>query len=144
MRTITRCRTPIAGLALVLGGLSLSGCDYAFSDVATRIRYALLRQLPSASTAGKTTTVSLRPDHWPDGCRGSGGYRLTISPYRGGKQVETGDIVVACRGGGSYATGLGSEAIALAGDLSIEKGRDEDLVITVRGTGRGIEIVTVQ
>lgn len=46
---------------------------------------------------------------------------MTISPYRGGKQN-----------------------IDVAGDLSVEKRRDEDLVITIRGTAHGMEVVALQ
>jgi hypothetical protein len=124
--------------------LAVGGCEHAFSDVATRIRYALLRSLASPPAAGVTTVLRLRPDHWPDACPGDGGYTLTVTPYRGGKQVRTGDIAIRCRSGHPFWTGLGSEAIAVAGDLRIEKARDEDLEIVLRGRASGIEIIELR
>ena len=84
--------------ALVLATL-LSGCDYAFGDVATRIRYALLRESTLLQWSGNdTVTISLHPDHWPDACRIGQGYRLVLSPYKGGKEVASGDIEVTRQG----------------------------------------------
>lgn len=139
VRSAAVCR-----LGVVVAMVVLSGCEYAFSDVATRIRYALQQTLAAPPAEGQTTVVRLRPDHWPDACPGDGGYTLRVVPYRGRKQVPTGDILIACRGRGSYATGLGSEQIAVAGDLTVEKTRDQDLEIEIRGRARGIEIVALR
>lgn len=143
MRTNGRRRAIGLAAGLVLSVLA-AACEYAFSDVATRIRYSLLQTLASRPEVGQTATLSLTPDHWPDACPGEGGYRVTITPYRGGKQVRSGDIRIACHGRRSYYTGLGSEDIDVAGDLTAEKRRDEALVITVRGTERGMEIVRLE
>lgn len=123
----------------------ITGCEYAFSDVATRIRYRLqtalaeLRQSPHDEL-----TIALRPDHWPDACPRGGGYRLVISPYRGGKQVAVGDITITCSDGHPYYTGLGSENLSVARDLTVDKRRDEDLRITLRKTAAGAEITTLE
>jgi hypothetical protein len=137
-RSAAACR-----LGIVVATMVLTGCEYVASDVATRIRYALQRSLASPPADGQTTVVRLRPDHWPDACPGDGGYTLKVTPYRGGKQVPTGDILIACRGRGSYATGLGSERIAVAAELTIEKTRAQDLEIEIRGRAAGIEIVAL-
>lgn len=69
----------------------LSGCEYFVSDVATRIRYALLRENAALHSSSELSrTFSIRPDHWPDACPGDQGYTLTLVPYRGGKQVKVG------------------------------------------------------
>ncbi|MDZ4862017.1 MAG: hypothetical protein SGJ01_01120 [Gemmatimonadota bacterium] len=123
----------------------LSACEYAFSDVATRIRYALLQEstLLHLST-NETVTVALRPDHWPDACRKGEGYRLVLSPYSGGKQVASGDIVVTCKGGGSYYTGMGSENMHVVQEMAIEKRAEDELRITLRKTHSGTEIVRLE
>ena len=131
-------------LLLAVAGV-MSGCEYAFSDVATRIRYALLRESTLLHWLGKdTVTISLHPDHWPDACRNGQGYRLVFSPYRGGKEVASGDIDVTCKGGGSYYTGMGSEDIRIAHDMAVEKSPGDELRITLRKTGSGTEIVGLE
>jgi hypothetical protein len=123
----------------------MSGCEYAFSDVATRIRYALLEESTRLHVSRHdTVTIALRPDHWPDACRKGEGYRLVLSPYRGGKQVASGDIVVTCKGGGSYYTGMGSENIYVAREMAIEKKTEDELRITLRKTRSGTEIVGLE
>jgi len=123
----------------------ISGCEYVVSDVATRIRYRLHAAVSELKlSTHDSVTVSLRPDHWPDECPKRAGYRLLISPYRGGKQVATGDIAVTCKGGRSYATGLGLEQLYVAQDLAVEKESDEDLRITLRKTSSGVEIVGLE
>jgi len=123
----------------------LSGCEYAFSDVATRIRYALLEESSSLHTSkNETVKIALRPDHWPDACRRGMGYRLVLSPYKGDKAVASGDIVVTCKGGGSYYTGMGAEKIYVAREMAIEKGAEDELRITLRKTGFGTEIVGLE
>lgn len=92
----------------------------------------------------ETVTIALRPDHWPDACRKGMGYRLVLSPYRGGKQVASGDIVVTCKGGGSYYTGMGSENIYVAQEIAIEKKPEDELRITLRKTNSGTEIVRLE
>lgn len=131
-----------ATAALVL--LASVGCEYFVSDVATRIRYALIDAVADAPAEDETVVLRLRPDHWPDGCPGDGGYTLTVSPYRGGKQVPVGDIGIRCRGRGSYGTGFGSERIRVATDLSVDKRRDEDLEIVLRGRADGLDIVALR
>jgi hypothetical protein len=123
----------------------MSGCEYAFSDVATRIRYALLEESTLLHLSkNETVTIALRPDHWPDACRKGQGYRLVLSPYRGGKQVASGDIVITCKGGGSYYTGMGSETIYVAQEMAIEKNKEDELRITLRKTNSGTEIVGLE
>lgn len=123
----------------------MSGCEYAFSDVATRIRYALLvKSALLHLSKNETVTIALRPDHWPDGCRKGEGYRLVLSPYRGGKQVASGDIVITCKGGGIYYTGMGSENIYVAQEMAIEKKTEDELRITLRKTNSGTEIVGLE
>jgi hypothetical protein len=130
-------RSPVLAAAVLV-----SGCEYAFSDVATRIRYALLDESAALqSSRDETRTIALRPDHWPDACRKGEGYRLVLSPYKGGKQVPTGDIVVTCKGGGGYYTGMGSEKIFVAKELAIDKKSTDELRITLRKTASGTEIV---
>jgi len=123
----------------------MSGCEYAFSDVATRIRYALLEESTLLHMSkNETVTITLRPDHWPDACRKGQGYRLVLSPYRGGKQVASGDIVITCKGGESYYTGMGSETIYVAQEMAIEKNKEDELRITLRKTNSGTEIVGLE
>jgi len=123
----------------------MSGCEYAFSDVATRIRYALLEESTLLHLSkNETVTITLRPDHWPDACRKGQGYRLVLSPYRGGKQVASGDIVITCKGGESYYTGMGSETIYVAQEMAIEKNKEDELRITLRKTNSGTEIVGLE
>jgi hypothetical protein len=123
----------------------MSGCEYAFSDVATRIRYALLEESTLLHLSkNETVTITLRPDHWPDACRKGQGYRLVLSPYRGGKQVASGDIVITCKGGGSYYTGMGSENIYVAQEIAIEKNTEDELRITLRKTDSGTEVVRLE
>src|SRR5918995_4276024 len=123
-------------LALLLTmAAAMSACEYAFSDVATRIRYRLLEESASRRLShNETVTIALRPDHWPDECRKGEGYRLVLSPYKGGKQVATGDIVVNCEGGGIYYTGMGSESIYVAREMTVEKKKEDELRITLRKT----------
>jgi hypothetical protein len=129
----------------LIAALAACACEYAFSDVATRIRYRLLDEGAALlSSNAETATFALRPDHWPDECRQGEGYRLVLSPYKGGKQVATGDIVVTCKGGGIYYTGMGSERIYVAREMAVEKGKEEDLRITLRKTPSGIEIVALE
>jgi hypothetical protein len=129
-------------VALIAGA---SACEYAFSDVATRIRYRLLAESASLrDSSNETAVVAMQPDHWPDQCRRGQGYRLVVSPYKGGKQVATGDIVVNCTGGGSYYTGMGSETIYVVREMWIDKKKDEELHITLRKTSKGIEIVSLE
>jgi len=131
-------------LLLAIAAL-LAGCEYAFSDVATRIRYALLKESALLQLSTKeTVTIALHPDHWPDACRKGEGYRLVLSPYMGGKQVASGDIVVTCKGGGSYYTGMGSESIYVALEMTIEKKTEDELRITMRKTQSGTEIVRLE
>jgi len=130
---------------LLAAATFVSGCEYAFSDVATRIRYALLEESALLRfSKNETVTIALRPDHWPDACRKGMGYRLVLSPYRGGKQVASGDIVVTCKGGGRYYTGMGSESIYVAQDMAIEKKPEDELRITLRKTQSGTEIVRLE
>lgn len=119
----------------------ISGCEYAFSDVATR----MLRESTFLhASKNETVKIALRPDHWPDACRSGMGYQLVLSPYRGGRQVASGDIVVTCKGGGSYYTGMGSERIYVAREMAIEKRPEDELHITLRKTDSGTEIVGLE
>lgn len=133
----------IALLVAIIAGAS--ACEYAFSDVATRIRYRLLAESASLRDSGhETAVIAMQPDHWPDPCRRGQGYRLVLSPYKGGKQVATGDIVVNCQGGGSYYTGMGSESLYVVREMWVEKKKEEELRITLRKTSKGIEIVSLE
>ena len=96
------------------------------------------------ASKNESVTIALRPDHWPDACRKGMGYHLVLSPYKGGKQVATGDIVVNCKGGGTYYTGMGSETIYVAEELAIEKKPEDELRITLRKTGSGMQIVRLE
>lgn len=121
---------------------ALCGCEFFLSDVATRIRYALIEESARLqASAGETATFSLRPDHWPDACATGQGYRVVLSPYKGGKQVKVGDIFIACKGGGVYYTGLGAESIYVSREIAIEKRTEDELRITLRKTASGTEIV---
>lgn len=121
-----------------------SACEYAFSDVATRIRYRLLAESASLrDSSNETAVIAMQPDHWPDHCHRGQGYRLVLSPYKGGKQVATGDIVVNCKGGGSYYTGMGSENVYVAREMWVEKKNNEALRMTLRKTSAGVEIVSL-
>ena len=117
------------------------GCEYFVSDVATRIRYHLGDAMQELQKSNRDSIViALRPDHWPDACPKEGGYRLVITPYRGGKNVAVGDIRITCSSGHPYWTGLGSEKLFVTRELSVNKRRDEDLRITLRKVPAGIEI----
>lgn len=130
---------------LLVLALALTGCEYAFSDVATRIRYRLLDAMSELQRSkSETISVALRPDHWPDECPKEAGYRLVISPYKGGKQVATGDIVVSCRAGREYYTGLGSERLYVTRELAVEKKKDDEVRLTLRKTPSGVEIVSLE
>lgn len=121
----------------------LSGCEYAFSDAATRVRYALLAaQLGIVD--GETRVITVDPDHWPEGCYLDSGYRLVLSPYKGGKQVAVGDIFVFCNNGQRYYTGLGSEQIFVSQELSVTKGAGEKVELTLKKTPAGIEITGIK
>jgi hypothetical protein len=141
-----RWQAAARGAAAALLPFLLAGCEYFVSDVATRIRYALMREAEALGAAtGSTTTFTLRPDHWPDDCPGGSGYRLVLRPYAGGKQVAVGDILISCKDGRrGYGTGFGSERLYVAREISVEKKRDEDLRITLRRTETGIEIAALQ
>lgn len=131
--------------ALLAAAAVAAGCQYALSDVATRIRYALAEeQARLQSSRDETATLAIDPDHWPDGCPRGAGYRLTISPYKGGKQVPVGDIDVRCQGGRHYYTGLGSEQIRIAREMAVEKKAGERVRITLRKTATGVEIVALE
>jgi hypothetical protein len=123
----------------------LGGCEYFFSDVATRIRYALLDESARLqSSTSPTASFSLRPDHWPDACPAGQGYRVVFSPYKGNKQVAVGDIFISCKGGGVYYTGLGAESIYVSRELTAEKRTEDELRITLRRTAAGTEIVALE
>lgn len=133
-------KTRITAIFIFL--ICLSGCEYFVSDVATRIRYALLRENAVLHASSELSrTFSIRPDHWPDACPGDQGYTLTLVPYRGGKQVKVGDIFINCKHEPQkYYTGLGSESIYVTAEMSIAKKPDEDLLITLTKTPQGTEI----
>jgi hypothetical protein len=135
-----------ARVAVAVGlACAATGCEYALSDVATRIRYALVdAHADLQSSASDTLTIRLRPDHWPDACPDGRGYRVKLIPYQGNKQVAVGDIDIACHGKGVYWTGFGSEQIYVAHELAVDKTRDQDLVITLHKSAKGSEIVTLE
>jgi len=131
-------------LLLALSTL-MSGCEYMLSDVATRIRYALVAEHAKLqSSKSESAIFTVDPDHWPDGCVKGSGYRLVLSPYKGGKQVAVGDIDVYCRNGRHYSTGLGSERIYVKQEMAVEKQSGEAVLVALRKTADGTEIVALQ
>jgi hypothetical protein len=123
----------------------MSGCEYVLSDIATRIRYALLDAKAELQRSQKDTlTITLRPNHAPDGCQSGAGYRVVLSPYRGNKQVVVGDIDVYCNGSRRYYTGFGSEQIYVTHEMAVEKKADDEVHITLHRTSSGIEIVGLE
>ena len=132
-----------AVLISLLATAVLGGCEYAFSDIATRIRYALADAKDELHASGKDTlTVTVRPNHAPDGCQGGASYRVVLSPYRGNKQVAVGDIDVHCEGRRHYYTGFGSENIYVTRVMTVEKKADDELRIALRRTSSvGLEWV---
>ena len=132
-----------ATLLVVL--LALAGCEYFGSDVATRIRYALGDAKAELQKSGKETlTVKLRPNHFPDSCGNAPSYRVTLSPYKGGKQVPVGDIAIDCKGSRQYHTGFGSTDIYVMREMAVEKKADDELRITLRKAAKGVEIVALE
>jgi hypothetical protein len=130
---------------VVAWSLLLAGCEYAFTDAATRVRYALLRaELVMRLTGSETDNLALNPDHWPDGCGGAGGYQLALSPYKGNKQVAVGDIDVYCQSGRRYYTGFGSERIHVSKKMTVEKKPGETLHLALRKSASGVEIVELR
>lgn len=130
---------------VVAWSLLLTGCEYAFSDVATRVRYALVRaELVMRMTGSETDNLALNPDHWPDGCGDSGGYQLVLSPYQGNKQVAVGDIDVYCQSGRRFYTGFGSERIHVSKKMTVEKKPGETLHLALRKSASGVEIVELR
>jgi hypothetical protein len=136
-----------AGLLLlaIASSALIAGCEYAFSDVATRVRYALVEEnIKLQLSTSESATIAIDPDHWPDGCEQGAGYRLVLSPYQGGKQVAVGNIDVYCKNGQRYYTGLGSEQIYVTREMAVEKKSGEEVRITMRKTSAGTEIVALQ
>lgn|SRR5262245_17509070 len=130
-------------IMLVLSATSfLTGCEYAFSDAATRIRYALLAQSWRVQASDTPVTVTVYPDHFPEGCDSN--YRVVLSPYKGGKQVPVGDIFVHCQSGQRYYTGFGSEQIYVTKEIFIEKRAGEAVTLSLHKTASGSEIVDMK
>ena len=65
-------------------------------------------------------------------------------PTKGGKQVAVGNIDVHCKDGKHYYTGLGSEQIYVTAEMAVEKKSGEEVLITMRKTSTGMEIVALQ
>jgi hypothetical protein len=131
---------------LAAGGLTLAtvACEYIGSDAATRVRYDLGREAPSLEASqGESATITVTPDHWPEGCGGAG-YTLRITPDDGTKMVKTGDIFVTCDSGQPYYTGLGSERIYVTRELKVSKRSGEPVQVVMRRTGRGVELVELK
>jgi hypothetical protein len=130
-------------LAFAAAALILAGCERLVSDIATRVRYALRDAAAELhSSSAEARVVTLTPNGWPDGCKSGARYRLTLSPYKGGKQVPAADIDVLCDGRNhSYTTGT---RLLVARQMSVEKGPDEPVKITLRKTAKGIEIVGLE
>jgi hypothetical protein len=130
---------------LIASSILMAGCEYAISDVATRVRYALLRaDIRMQLSRNETMTITVDPDHWPDGCNKGAGYRLVLSPYKGGKQVAVGDIDVYCGDGHRYYTGFGSEKIYVSQEMAVEKKAGEEVHLTLRKSSSGVEIVDLK
>lgn len=137
-------RPGVLSCGWVLGLCMLcAGCETLVSDSATRIRFKV-RDAASELAAGRATetTITLQPNGRPDGCQPGAGYRVTFSPYRGGKVVAVGDITVNCRGWRTYYTGL--EGVVVTKELSVEKNADEPLRLTLKKTAAGIEAVSLE
>lgn len=130
---------------LIAASILMAGCEYAFSDVATRVRYALVEaDISMRLSKNETMTITVDPEHWPDGCSKGAGYRLVLSPYKGGKQVAVGDIDVYCNDGHRYYTGFGSEKIYVTQEMAVEKKAGEEVHITLRKSASGVEIVDLK
>ena len=130
---------------LIASSILVAGCEYAFSDAATRVRYALLKaDISMHLSRNETMTITADPDHWPDGCDKGKGYRLVLSPYKGGKQVAVGDIDVYCNDGHRYYTGFGSEKIYVSQEMSVEKKAGEEVHLGLRKSASGVEIVDLK
>jgi hypothetical protein len=134
------------GKRLVAAGVALAtpACEYVGSDAATRVRYDLGREtVVFRASSAETTTITVTPDHWPEGCGGVG-YTLRITPDDGHKQVRTGDIFVRCDDGHPYYTGLGSERIYVTRELQIARKSGEPVQIVMRKTEKGVELVELK
>ena len=130
---------------LIASSVLMAGCEYAFSDAATRVRYALLKAESGLQLSRNgTTTITVDPDHWPDGCNKGRGYKLMLSPYKGGKQVPVGDIDVYCSDGHRYYTGFGSEKIYVSREMAVDKKAGEEVHITLRKASAGVEIIDLK
>lgn len=128
---------------LIAAAILVSGCEYFGSDMATRIRYKLGdARAQLLASQDDTASLELRPNHWPDSCGKAPRYRVVLKPYRGGKQVASGDIMVFCEGGTHYWTGMGSEKLVVDRELAVEKGADETLYFTLHKREAGIVQVT--
>jgi hypothetical protein len=127
-------------VVLLLVLVAVAGC----TDIATRIRAEVEdAHARLESSQQESVSVTLRPNHFPDGCQAGAGYRLVIRPYSGGKQVPAGDIDVFCNGWRHYYTGL-SEKIRVPGELSVEKKADDEIRVTLRKTSAGAEIARLE
>jgi hypothetical protein len=145
LRSRPAYRSRVLVPVVVAWSLFLAGCEYAFSDAATRVRYALVRaEFVMRMTGSETDNLALNPDHWPDGCGGTEGYQLAVSPYKGDKQVAVGDIDVYCQNGRRYYTGFGSERIHVAKKMTVEKKPGETLHLVLRKSASGVEIVELR
>ena len=91
----------------------------------------------------ETRTITVTPDHWPEGCGGVG-YKLRITPDDGKKMVKTGDIFVTCDSGHPYYTGVGSERIYVTRELTVAKRSGEPVQIVMRRTDKGVELVELK
>ena len=131
---------------LIATSALLAGCEYTISDAATRVRYAFQKAEISSFllSENETTTITVAPDHWPEGCKKGEGYQLILKPYQGNKQVASGDIVVDCFGENGYHTGFGSEDIVIAQEMTIKKKSGEKVQITLRKSQPGLEIIELK
>ncbi len=134
---------PLKTLACCGSVLLTLGCEYVGSDIATRVRYALGRETSSFQSSSETATITISPDHWPEGCGGVG-YTLRIAPDDGHKQVKTGDIFVTCDDGHPYYTGLGSERIYVTRELTVARKSGESVQIVMRKTDKGVELIELK
>lgn len=140
-----KCVERLLAAATLAGALALGGCEYLGSDVATRIRYALLAAQADLEKSGRPeATLALGPNHWPDGCGDAATYKVTLSPYKGNKEVAVGDIEVQCAGARTFYTGFGSEGIYVNRVLSVEKRAPDELRIRLKKTAKGAEIVALE
>lgn len=132
-----------ASVVLLACLLLATGCETLVSDMATRIRYQLRDAAADMKRRGRVELeVQISPNHWPDNCLPGAGYRVRLLPYRGGKVVPVGDIIVECHGKRHFGTGL--DGVFVADELIVEKDPADPIRFLLRSTPDGIEVVSIR